>query len=185
MKGESWGRYPKPKEQVIENFSDNLFSSKELSTKSFLSYGMGRSYGDSCLNEGGVLVSTSSNDRFLSFDSESGVLEAQAGLSLKDLISFVLPRGWFIPVSPGTQYVSLGGAVANDIHGKNHHCGGTFGNHVLSFYLLRSDGELLRCSPKENSNLFNATIGGLGLTCLLYTSPSPRDATLSRMPSSA
>ncbi len=132
--------------------------------QSLLPYAYGRSYGDSCLNEGGVSLDMSHLRRFISFDEEEGILCCEAGVSLAEVLELVVPRGWFIPVSPGTRFVSVGGAIANDVHGKNHHRAGTFGCHVTRFELLRSNGERFVCSPYENSELFRATIGGLGLT---------------------
>jgi FAD/FMN-containing dehydrogenase len=132
-----------------------------------LPFGLGRSYGDSCLNSDNVLIPMASFDNFIGFDSTTGVLRAEAGVSLAAILATFVPRGWFLPVSPGTKFVTLGGAVANDIHGKNHHVAGTFGRHILAFELLRSSGERLKCSPTENSDLFAATIGGLGLTGLI------------------
>ena len=129
-----------------------------------LPYAYGRSYGDSCLNEGGVSLDVSHLGRFISFDEEEGILCCEAGVSLAEVLELVVPRGWFLPVSPGTKFVSVGGAIANDVHGKNHHRAGTFGCHVTRFELLRSNGERFVCSPYENSELFRATIGGLGLT---------------------
>ena len=129
-----------------------------------LAYGLGRSYGDSCLLGGGTMIETRGLDRLISFDSETGLLVAEAGLSLDALLRFSVPRGWFLPVTPGTRHVTLGGAIANDIHGKNHHRAGTFGRHVKRLTLHRSDGRVLELSPEENSPLFAATIGGLGLT---------------------
>jgi len=131
--------------------------------------GLGRSYGDSCLNFGGSLIETARLDRIHAFDRETGVIIADAGFSLLDLLGLcVKPNAdgsfWFPPVLPGTKFVTLGGAIANDVHGKNHHQFGTFGHHVAWLDLLRSDGALLRCSQSENSALFHATIGGLGLT---------------------
>ncbi len=160
---ESWGRYPKVQQSVVEpsHLTDRVVPQNE---KPLLPYGQGRSYGDVCLNDGGVLLCTGRLDRFISFDEESGVLRAEAGTTLAQILDFAVPRGWFLPVSPGTKFVSLGGAVANDIHGKNHHLGGTFGRHVRSLELERSDGEVLFCSPEKNGELFRATIAGLGLT---------------------
>ncbi|WP_295806719.1 FAD-binding oxidoreductase [uncultured Nitratireductor sp.] len=134
---------------------------------SILPYGNGRSYGDTCLNDTGALIDMRSMNRIAAFDPESGLVTAQAGLMLSDLIAHVGPKGWFPAVVPGTQFVTLGGAIANDVHGKNHHRRGTFGRHVLSFTLLRSDGEIRRCSADENAELFCATIGGMGLTGLI------------------
>ena len=99
-----------------------------------------------------------------SFDPETGLLTAEAGITLAQILDFCVPRGFFLPVSPGTKYVTLGGAIANDIHGKNHHVAGTFGCHVTQFELVRSDGTRRLCTPTENPDWFAATIGGLGLT---------------------
>ncbi len=97
-----------------------------------LPVGMGRSYGDSCLLSDGNLVVTTAMDRLISFDPATGILTAEAGMTLAQILDFAVPRGFFLPVTPGTKYVTLGGAIANDIHGKNHHVGGTFGNHITS-----------------------------------------------------
>lgn len=132
-----------------------------------LPHGLGRSYGDSCLNDGGALLLTRRLDRFLAFDPVAGVVRAEAGVSLHQLLRLVTPHGWFLPVTPGTKYVTLGGAIANDVHGKNHHVAGTFGRYVNAFELLRSDGSRRVCSPTGNADLFGATIGGLGLTGLV------------------
>jgi FAD/FMN-containing dehydrogenase len=110
------------------------------------------------------LVDVAGLDRFIAFDQERGLLRCEAGVTLAEILSVVAPRGWFLPVLPGTKWVSVGGAIANDIHGKNHHRAGTFGAHVTRFELLRSSGERLLCSPDTNPELFRATIGGLGLT---------------------
>lgn len=132
-----------------------------------LPFGLGRSYGDSCLNDGGDLLVTSSLNHLLAFDVERGVVRCEAGVSLDELLRVIVPRGWFLPVTPGTKFITVGGAIANDIHGKNHHRAGTFGCHVTQFELLRSTGERLICSPTENAAWFAATIGGLGLTGLV------------------
>jgi len=110
------------------------------------------------------LLSTGGMNRVISFDPVTGLLKAEAGISLAEILDFAVPRGFFLPVTPGTKYVSLGGAIANDIHGKNHHVAGCFGNHILEFELVRSDGSKRLCSPTENTDWFNATISGLGLT---------------------
>ena len=134
---------------------------------SLLGFGNGRSYGDSCHNSAGTLVDMRSHRRILSFDRATGVLEAEAGALLSDIIEFAAPHGFFPPVVPGTKFVTLGGAVANDIHGKNHHRRGTFGCHVINVDLLRSDGCEHFCSRARNARLFAATIGGMGLTGLI------------------
>jgi len=135
--------------------------------KSLLPFGQGRSYGDSCLNDGGLLLATARLNHFIEFDRATGVLRCEAGITLDEIIKLIVPQGWFLPVTPGTRFVSLGGAIANDVHGKNHHCAGTFGRHVLKFELLRSNGQRLLCSADENEHWFKATIGGLGLTGLM------------------
>lgn len=127
-------------------------------------FGNGRSYGDVCLNDGGMLLDCRHLDRFIQFDPDTGVLRCESGVLLSEILSLTVPNNWFLPVTPGTQFVSLGGAIANDVHGKNHHKAGTFGSHVRCFELLRSDGTRFVCSPDDNSGFFNATIGGLGLT---------------------
>jgi len=129
-----------------------------------LPFAYGRSYGDSCLNDGAALLDVAGLDRLIAFDDQAGVLRCEAGVSLAQILAFSVPRGWFPPVVPGTRWVSVGGAIANDIHGKNHHRQGTFGTHVVRFELLRSSGDRFLCSPTENADLFRATIGGLGLT---------------------
>lgn len=132
-----------------------------------LPYGLGRSYGDSCLNDGGVLLATRGLDRFVALDEERQLVTCEAGISLGEILQVVVPRGLFLPVVPGTKEVTVGGAIANDVHGKNHHRCGTFGSQVESFELLRSSGERLTCSLQENRSLFEATVGGLGLTGLV------------------
>lgn len=132
-----------------------------------LPHGQGRSYGDSCLNPGGYVISTGGLDRFIAFDAASGVLQVETGVRLADIHRLTLPQGWYLPVVPGTQFVSVGGAIASDVHGKNHHRAGTFGLHVARFELLRSDGRRFLCSPEMHSDWFAATIGGLGLTGLV------------------
>ena len=144
-----------------------------------LPYGDGRSYGDSCLLSGGAMIEGRDRNRILAFDGETGLLTAEAGIRLCDIIAFAAPLGWFPAVLPGTRFVTLGGAIANDIHGKNHHRRGSFGCHVERLVLERSDKGLLVSSPRENADLFAATISGFGLTGVI------REATirLMRVPS--
>ena len=138
-----------------------------------LAYGCGRSYGDEAMNDGGRLIDTRGLDKIIAFDRSTGVLTAEAGVRMADiLIAACRPdadgSGWMLPVAPGTRFVTLGGAIANDVHGKNHHAFGTFGRQVLSFELARSDGARLTCTPSDP--LYAATIGGLGLTGLVLSS---------------
>lgn len=164
----SWGRYP-PLAQLIHpvGWRDSLandFSRALAQGGSLLPFGNGRSYGDSCLAESGHVLHMRPLSRFISVDWKTGVLVAEAGTTLEEVLAIAIPRGWFVPVTPGTKFVTLGGAVANDVHGKNHHVRGTFGRHVRRFRLLRSDLPPALCSAQENAELFCATIGGLGLT---------------------
>jgi FAD/FMN-containing dehydrogenase len=129
-----------------------------------LAYGMGRSYGDVCLNPGGTLWTTRSQDRFIAWDENEGVLTCEAGVLLRDIQQLFVPRGWMLPVTPGTQLVTVGGAIANDVHGKNHHVFGSFGEQVTHLRLLRTDGEVMDCGPMLRPDWFAATVGGLGLT---------------------
>ncbi|MEM7030447.1 MAG: SDR family oxidoreductase [Chloroflexota bacterium] len=169
-KVESWGRYAafRDYEHQVQTFS---WSTETVNLngdgKSALPYGLGRSYGDSCLNDGGILVDTTSLNRFISFDRNQGILRCESGVTLEEVLDLIVLQGWFLPVSPGTKFVTVGGAMANDIHGKNHAKNGTFGCHVRQFELLRSDGQRLICSLDENEDWFRATIGGLGLTGLI------------------
>jgi FAD/FMN-containing dehydrogenase len=167
---ESWGRYDefskyRHQVQTITWPSDQL--SLNGHNQPLLPYGLGRSYGDSCLNDGGILLDTSRLNRFIAFDRQHGVLRCEAGVTIEQIVDLITLQGWFLPVSPGTKHVTVGGAIANDIHGKNHAAAGTFGCHVRQFELLRSNGERLLCSPTENPDWFRATIGGLGLTGLI------------------
>ena len=161
----SWGRTPHstPAGVTALTAEDERLPGDD----SLLAYGQGRSYGDACLNNGGMLLDTAALDRILSFDSKTGVVQCEAGVTLAALLAFTVPLGWFLPVTPGTKFVSVGGAIANDVHGKNHHRDGTFGRFVRRFELWRSDGQRLVCSPDEHADLYRATIAGLGLTGLI------------------
>jgi L-gulonolactone oxidase len=161
----SWGRLRAvPHDVRRPAFLDAARAATHSDTSPLLCYGMGRSYGDVCLNENGRLIVTDRLDRLISFDRDRGVMRAEAGLSLDRLLQVAVPQGWFIPVTPGTKFVTLGGAVANDVHGKNHETAGTFGRHVIRIGLARSSGEVLTLGPDENAPLFAATVGGIGLT---------------------
>jgi FAD/FMN-containing dehydrogenase len=134
---------------------------------SFLAFGNGKSYGDTCHNDRGMLVDMRDSEELVAFDPATGLLSAQAGIQLSKIIAIGAEHGYFLPVTPGTRFVTLGGAIANDVHGKNHHHRGTFGCHVERFSLLRSDGSITECFPGTHAPLFNATIGGLGLTGII------------------
>ena len=168
----SWGRYPRHPQTPhpvawpfeIEKAFSRVQSQGAAST---LGYGCGRSYGDSCLAESDHVIALAGMDRVIASDWQTGVVTVQAGVTLDGLIRIALPNGWFLPVTPGTKFVTLGGAVANDVHGKNHHVMGTFGRHVRRVVLYRSDTGVCECTPAVNEALFNATVGGLGLTGII------------------
>ena len=164
---ESWGRYPKFQSDLVPLHWTADFPLPHAPSTKQLPVGLGRSYGDVCLLENGTLLQTAGMDRLLHFDSATGMLRCEAGVTLQQILDFAVPRGYFLPVTPGTKYVTVGGAIANDIHGKNHHVAGTFGRHVLRFEVVRSDGNRFVCSPVENPEWFAATIGGMGLTGLI------------------
>jgi decaprenylphospho-beta-D-ribofuranose 2-oxidase len=156
-----WGRFPAV--PGIVNLSEHL---EHVTRDVPLTRGLGRAYGDAALPAGGDLrvAGSARADRILAFDVATGDLTAEAGLTLQDLYRIFLPRGFFTPVSPGTRFVTLGGMVACDVHGKNHHCAGTFGRHVRFLKIRVADGSIVTCSTSQNAELFWATIGGMGLT---------------------
>lgn len=161
----SWGRYPNyPQEIKSINWIDELSRINTDELESYLPFGNGRSYGDSCLASTGLALGARSLNRFISVDWNSGVIRAESGVLLAEILDLAVPRGWFLTSTPGTKLITLGGATANDVHGKNHHVAGTFGKHVRKFALWRTDMGLVECSPTENSDLYHATIAGLGLT---------------------
>lgn len=162
----SWALRPAQRHRLLPVY-DRLTPPAFESESAYLAYGNGRSYGDSCLNVDQTLLLTRGLDRFIEFDRVNGELRCEAGVTFDEILRLVVPRGWFLPVTPGTCFVTVGGAVANDVHGKNHHAAGTFGCHVLELELLRSDGSVRRCSPDLEPELFAATLGGLGLTGLI------------------
>jgi decaprenylphospho-beta-D-ribofuranose 2-oxidase len=132
--------------------------------RTLIPFGAGRSYGDAALNDGGGVIRTERLDRFLDFDRGTGLLVSEPGVTFRDLLDVFLPRGFFAPVSPGTSFATLGGAVANDVHGKNHESAGGFGDHVAWLDLALPSGEVVRVSPDRDPELFRATVGGVGLT---------------------
>ncbi len=161
----SWGRLSAEAHDVVGlTDATRVADLMAAATRPGLAHGMGRSYGDVCLNPGGVLWHTTALDRFNDFDHGSGRLVCDAGVLLRDIQRLAIPSGWILPVTPGTQLVTVGGAIANDVHGKNHHVVGSFGDHVQRIRLVRTDGETIECGPGLRPDWFAATIGGLGLT---------------------
>ena len=141
----SWGRVQRVAHTALRVSSRHAPLSLPDDGGTVLPFGNGRSYGDSNLNPGGALLLAGQLDRFIDFDPCTGLLRCEAGVLLSTILRLVVPQGWFLPVTPGTQFVTVGGAVANDVHGKNHHVAGSFGNHVTQLELLRSDGTVRLC----------------------------------------
>ncbi len=163
----SWGGLPEqPQREVHAYWREDVLP---LMAEAGLACGAGRSYGDCGLAANGVLLNTQQLNRFINFDDESGVLHCESGVTLDDILRHLVPRGWILPVLPGTRFVTVGGAIANDVHGKNHHRRGSFGCHVLELEILRSDGELVCCSADSHSDWFQASIAGLGLTGIILS----------------
>jgi FAD/FMN-containing dehydrogenase len=164
----SWGRVVRARHHVVRpRYEDELgaaLSRAAADGRTALPVGLGRSYGDSNLNPDGALIDLSALDRIIAFDATTGVLRVEAGASLSEILRFCVPRGWFLPTTPGTRFVTIAGAVANDVHGKNHQSAGAMGCWVRRIGLVRSDRGALELSLDDESDLFAATIGGLGLT---------------------
>lgn len=161
----NWGNYP-----VVE--SDERFFSYEdqlqqlvKDSKPFIPRGNGRCYGDASLAD--ATITTTKFDKVLSFDTVNGIFQCQSGLTLDKVLEVIVPKGWFLPVTPGTKFITIGGAIGSDVHGKNHHVDGCFSNHVTEMELLLADGSFTVCSPTVQPDLFEATCGGMGLTGMI------------------
>lgn len=167
----SWGNFPR--EEVCDFRPDSpaeiMPILEERAVSTFISRGLGRSYGDAALNCGAGVIRQERLNRFLHWDKKGGIIEAEAGVTLQEILDVFLPRGYFLPVTPGTKFITLGGAIAADVHGKNHHCDGSIAQFVDSFALLTGTGEVLTCSQAENSEVFWATLGGMGLTGVILS----------------
>ena len=167
MKIYGWGKYPTIDAEVLlpQTYIDcaNYLNSNEI----VLPRGMGRSYGDSA-NSPTVIESTYL-DHFIEFDVTTGVLTCEAGVSIREILQLIVPKGWFVPVTPGSSFVTIGGAIASDVHGKNHHLSGTFSEHLLSFCLMLGSGEIVSVTKDVYPDLFRATCGGMGLTGMILS----------------
>lgn len=165
---QAWGRLSNTEHQVIPLITPSQ-ATKQLQhcTDPGIAHGMGRSYGDAALNSNGTLWLTTAMNHLISFELNTGILHCEAGTTLQDIHRTLIPQGWMLPVTPGTQMITVGGAIANDVHGKNHHAFGSFGDHVLYIKLLRTDGEIIECSKTERADWFYATLGGIGLTGII------------------
>ncbi len=162
----NWGRYPTVKANISSlHYCDEL--SDVIERTPCIARGNGRCYGDASLSEN--VISTLGFSRILSFDKESGELHCQSGILFSDILQLIVPDGWFLPVTPGTKFITVGGAVASDVHGKNHHCEGSFREHIINLKLFCSNGGIIDCNQQQNKQLFDATCGGMGLTGLIIS----------------
>src|SRR5690554_5540320 len=162
MSPHSWGNYP-----IIENGSFVFRENEALKMiiqnyNDLIPFGNGRSYGDSALGKN--IIKVGSHNYFLSFDAIRGFLHVESGVLLSEILNIIVPKGWFLKVTPGTKLITIGGAIASDVHGKNHHIDGCFSECVQEFSLMLPDGEIVTCSKTENADVFKATCGGMGLT---------------------
>jgi FAD/FMN-containing dehydrogenase len=158
----NWGNYPVTEtEEKSFTFQEQLTGTL-VNSEDIIARGNGRCYGDASLAKN--TISTLKYDKIISFDTEKGILECQSGLTLDKILEVIVPKGWFLPVTPGTKFITVGGAIASDVHGKNHHVDGCFSHHVLEMDIVLADGHLTTCSPYINNDLFWATCGGMGLT---------------------
>jgi decaprenylphospho-beta-D-ribofuranose 2-oxidase len=159
-----WGRYPV---ESCELERPERYADLRPTTDTLIARGQGRSYGDASLNENGRVILTERINRMLELDAKLGILRAEAGVTLAEILPVIVKQGWFLPVTPGTKFVSLGGCVAADVHGKNHHHEGGFAEYVLGIELILADGTRKTCSVTENEDIFWATVGGMGLTGII------------------
>jgi decaprenylphospho-beta-D-ribofuranose 2-oxidase len=172
-----WGRTSPSVADVVDVLRGEVPSTvKEAGPRGALARGLGRSYGDAAQNGGGLVLRLQGSAADAVLDREAGTVTVSAGASLDELLRLIVPRGWFVPVTPGTRFVTVGGAIASDIHGKNHHVDGSFGNHVVRMSLQLADGSVVELSRRDDPELFWATVGGMGLTGVVL------DATIGLVP---
>ena len=164
-----WGGMPTERCRVVHPADAAAVAATIRGSSRIAARGLGRAYGDSALLGDGVVAQSDRLDRFLSFDERTGLISCQAGVSFADIIACLLPRGWFLPTTPGTKFVTVGGAIAADVHGKNHHRVGSFGSFVEEIELAIGDGSVVRCSRTRDPDLFFATLGGMGLTGVILS----------------
>ena len=160
-----WGRYPRVKSTSFTFKGNSMLERIVTHNNEIIAYGNGRSYGDSALSKN--VIRTRSHNYFLNFNDSNGMLHVQAGVLLSEILETFVPKGWFLKVTPGTKFITVGGAIASDIHGKNHHKYGCFSESVEMISIMLPNGEIVRCNNKENSTLFKATCGGMGLTGII------------------
>jgi decaprenylphospho-beta-D-ribofuranose 2-oxidase len=164
---QNWGNYPKIEAEVLATSDYNLIQSKINNSKKLIARGNGRCYGDSSLQS--TIYSTLKLNKFLFFDKKIGILKVESGVLLSEILEIIVPHGFFLPVTPGTKWITIGGAVASNIHGKNHHKEGAISNYIESFELVGETGSSIKCSREENTTAFTQTIGGMGLTGIITT----------------
>jgi len=161
----NWGNYPRMESDVKSfTFTEQLTTLMDT-TSHFIPRGNGRCYGDASLADN--TISTLHYKRILSFDTDNGILECQSGLTLDKILEVIVPKGWFLPVTPGTKFITVGGAVGSDVHGKNHHVDGSFSNHIIEMDVMVADSSVITCTPSNHTDLFEATCGGMGLTGII------------------
>ncbi|NML39384.1 FAD-binding oxidoreductase [Chitinophaga sp. G-6-1-13] len=158
----NWGNYPAITSEESAYTQEEQLRSFVAANHGFIARGNGRCYGDASL--GKHSLSMLKYDKILSFDTAAGVLETQAGVTLDQILDIIVPKGWFLPVTPGTKFITVGGAVASDVHGKNHHMEGAFSGHITEMDVIIGDGTMVTCSPDQHTDLYWATCGGMGLT---------------------
>src|SRR6201991_2615544 len=161
----NWGNYP-----VMESDEHSFTYLEDMrkyvpTANGFIARGNGRCYGDASLST--TTVCTTKFDKILSFDTDAGIFECQSGIQLDSILEVIVPKGWFLPVTPGTKFITVGGAVASDVHGKNHHVDGCFSHHIISMSVLTGTGETFVCNASTYPDLFQATCGGMGLTGII------------------
>lgn len=161
----NWGNYPSIESDECSFSFDDQLQQLVKSRTHFIPRGNGRCYGDASLAD--QTINTLRYDKIISFDTVNGIFECQSGIMLDAILEVIVPKGWFLPVTPGTKFITVGGAVGSDVHGKNHHVDGSFSNHIVSMDILLADGSILTCSPELRSDLFEATCGGMGLTGII------------------
>lgn len=163
----NWGLYPVIDAEMKSGETLREVRNFLMENKEVIARGNGRSYGDAALSD--AIFSTKRLNKFISFDRIEGVLECESGVLLSDILEISVPQGYFLNVTPGTKFISVGGAIASDVHGKNHHAEGCFSEYVISFQLMKANGEVIQCSRQENEEVFWATIGGMGLTGIILS----------------
>jgi len=161
-----WGRNTASDTNI--SFPKNFEELKKEIKKNCIARGLGRSYGDSSIQPNKTVITTKLN-KIINFNKKTGILESECGVSIKQLNELIINKGWFLPVTPGSKYITLGGMIATNVHGKNHHKVGAFGNYVISFKILDNKNRLILCSRKKNNKLFKYSIGGMGLTGVIYS----------------